>query len=121
MVILYAAALVCYEPSISFTPLINIYGNPFEQALLPVGGKSFSGIALTPAYQTGDGYLEQVFTNIVVASLPDSPETFWLLPVPGIIGIPNTSPVIQQYDLTDNMVFVAVQNEHGIPRSHSTG
>jgi hypothetical protein len=102
-----------FGSSTAFSPIINLYGSPFENALQFLGGESFTGVALTPAYQTSDGFLEQVFTNIVVFASPENPDAIQLQNVPAIIGIMPAAPGVQQYDVTDNIVFVAVEGNLG--------
>jgi len=110
---LVCGASCSFESSIVFSPIINQFNSPFENALQYLGGESLTGIALTPAYQASDGYLEQVFTNIVVFAPVDNPDAIQLRNVPVIIGITPSAPGIQQYDVTDNMVFVTVEGELG--------
>lgn len=102
-----------YTPQIAFTPLLNEYNSTFSDWLNGFGGEAFSGVALTPVYPASDGGLEQVFTNVVVYSPADAPHAISLRPLPETIGIRYAEPVTQQFDITDNMVFVQVSGERG--------
>jgi hypothetical protein len=110
---LVCGASCSFESSMEFSPIIDLYGSPFTNALQYLGGESLAGVALTPTYQASDGYLEQVFTNIVVFASAENPDTIQLRNVPAIIGVMPSAPGSQQYDVTDNMVFIAVEGELG--------
>ena len=49
-------------------------------------GATFTGFALSDAYLTPDNYLEQVFENVVVVSVPDQPGEVCLRDVPERLG-----------------------------------
>jgi len=50
-------------------------------------GPDFTGFALTDSYQTPDGYLEQVFENVVLLIDPDHPGRVFLRPITNVLGI----------------------------------
>ncbi len=102
-----------YNPAMEFAPLLNEYDSIFSTWLDDYGGEAFSGVALTPVYHASDGSLEQVFTNVVVYSPADAPQEIILRPLPQSVGIQITQPVNQQFDITDNMVFVQVSENMG--------
>ncbi len=102
-----------YTPPIAFEPILDLYPSSFTIALQSLGGEAFSGIPLTPVYTATDGNLEQVFTNIVVFASPDTPDNIQLRPVPPVIGVQPGAMTTQQYDITDNMVFVQVDGGLG--------
>ena len=49
-------------------------------------GADFTGFALTEPYQASDGYLEQIYENLVLAVKPEHPELVALLPLPELTG-----------------------------------
>ena len=102
-----------YLPPVNFDPILDLYPSSFIAALHAYGGEAFSGIPLTPVYTASDGSLEQVFTNIVVFAGADDPGTVMLRPLPSVIGVQPGAMVEQQYDITDNMVFVHVDGGLG--------
>lgn len=102
-----------YVPPVSFKPILDLYPSSFISALQSLGGEAFSGIPLTPVYSAADGNLEQVFTNIAVYASPDDPEKIRLRSVPAVIGVQPGAMTTQQYDITDNMVFVQVEGGLG--------
>jgi hypothetical protein len=74
-------------------------------------GPDFTGYALTDAYQTPDGYLEQVFENIVLLIAPEHPGRVFLRPITKVLGIfpdPMQSPSSEE-----GMNFYPVQGNRG--------
>lgn len=102
-----------YTPPIAFEPILDLYSSSFPTAIQYLGGEAFSGIPLTPVYTAPDGNLEQVFTNVVVYASSDELESIRLRPVPSIVGVQPGAMTSQQYDITDNMVFVQVNGGLG--------
>jgi len=102
-----------YVPPVSFKPILDLYPTSFAAALQSLGGEAFSGIPLTPVYTAADGNLEQVFTNIALYASPGTPENVQLRHVPSVIGVQPGVMTTQQYDITDNMVFVQVEGGLG--------
>lgn len=102
-----------YIPPVNFDPILDVYNSSFTKAIQMLGGEAFSGIPLTPEYTATDGNLEQVFTNIVVFADASNQGAVMLRPVPSIIGVHTGVMVEQQYDITDNMVFVRVEGDLG--------
>ena len=66
----------------------------FEDAVARLGA-DYTGFAITEADQTPDGYVEQVFENIVLVSDPDTPSRVFVRPIVEDLGIkadPLTTP-----------------------------
>ena len=49
-------------------------------------GADFTGVAITEAYKTPDGYTEQVFENVVLVSDPENPNHVFLRPIVEALG-----------------------------------
>lgn len=82
----------CRKIADEFGP-IDIYQHIAPEFVNAVSrlGPTFTGFAISADYLTPDGYLEQVFENIVLVSDPDQPGGVILRPVPIQLGyIPET-------------------------------
>ncbi len=66
--------------------LPNVTDQHFTQAVTRLG-IDFTGYAISDAYRTPDGYIEQVFSNVVLVADPQSPSRVFLRPVTESIGI----------------------------------
>ena len=58
-------------------------------------GADFTGFAIKEAYQTPDGYTEQVFENVVLVSDPENPNRVFVRPIvesPGVQSRPPYGP-----------------------------
>ncbi len=89
------------------------YLQPFLSALTIMGGVPDFGEPLGEPYSASDGYMEQVYSNVVLYSPPDRPETAGLRPLPVLLGMPTTPPGPQLYDTSDGVAFVKVQGDLG--------
>jgi len=73
-------------------------------------GDDLTGFALSDSYSTPDGYIEQVFENIVLVADPNQPGRVFLRPITKSIGIlpdPFTEPLGDP-----EYIFYPVQGEH---------
>jgi hypothetical protein len=67
--------------------LVNTPGDrPFRDKVNELGS-DFTGFALTEPYQAEDGFVEQIYENIVLAMDPKNPSDVFLRPLPEEIGI----------------------------------
>ena len=74
-------------------------------------GPDLTGYALTPAYTTPDGAIQQVFDHLVLTIHPQEPEQITLLPVPEKLGILPEPP--QPSTNNPNMAFFPVEGNLG--------
>ncbi len=74
-------------------------------------GADFTGFALTPAYETPDGFVEQVFENVVLVMDPQQPRRIFLRAVTERLGYLPEAPVSASAD--PDMVFVPLQGKRG--------
>jgi hypothetical protein len=94
-------------------PSTNPYLQPFLSALTLMGGVPDFGQPLGDPYTASDGYMEQVYSNVVLSSPPDRPEQAQLRPLAVLLGMPTTPPGPQVYDESNGVVFVKVQGSLG--------
>ena len=73
-------------------------------------GPQFTGNAIGEAYQTPDGYLEQVFENVVLVSDPGQPSRVFLRPITESLGIFPDPPVERRND--PEFYFYPTQGEN---------
>ncbi len=89
------------------------YLQPFLSALTLMGGVPDFGEPLGEPYSASDGYMEQVYSNVVLYSPPDRPEAAQLRPLAVLLGMPTTPPGLQLYNEADGVVFIKVQGTLG--------
>jgi hypothetical protein len=79
-------------------------------------GLALTGLPLGSPHKTADGYLEQVYENIVVITDPQNLQYFQLRPLPEMLGVEAT-PLVQQID-DPRMVFYPIEGNlgHNVPR-----
>jgi hypothetical protein len=79
-------------------------------------GQALTGLPLGSPHKTADGYLEQVYENIVVITDPQNLQYFQLRPLPEILGVEANS-LVQQID-DPRMVFYPIDGNlgHNVPR-----
>jgi len=82
----------------------------FAEAVARLGA-DFTGFALTPAYETPDGYVEQVFENVVLVVDPQQPRQIFLRAITARLGYLPDTPAFPSPD--PDMVFVPVQGKRG--------
>ena len=97
----------------------------FKEAVARLGA-DYTGFAIKEAYQTPDGYTEQIFENVVLVSDPENPKRVFVRPIIESLGIkadPLTSPSgkdgFEFYPLQDGLgynipkIFVDYIARHG--------
>jgi hypothetical protein len=89
------------------------FSTPFQRILDRMGGTAVFGNPLAEPVQTTDGFMEQVYENVVVYSLPDNPASIAFRPLAKILNMPMHQPSQKKYDRRDNVIFYPVQGELG--------
>ncbi|MCE1253372.1 MAG: hypothetical protein LWX83_07465, partial [Anaerolineae bacterium] len=98
---------------ITFDPLKKAIDTPFATGLEKIGGLKTSGQALTQAYSTADGALEQVYENVVVYAPADKMDEIHLRPLARSLSMISTEPGPKKYGIDQNVIFYPVQGELG--------
>ncbi|MCI0519333.1 MAG: hypothetical protein L0Z70_03655 [Chloroflexi bacterium] len=83
----------CQDPGFSIPLTVPV---PIHQRFLgPVErlGAGFTGSAIKEAYETADGYIEQVFSNVVLISEVGKPRRVSLRPITQSLGMSRETPV----------------------------
>jgi hypothetical protein len=83
----------------------------FKEAVARLGA-DFTGFAITEAYQTPDGYTEQVFENLVLVADPETPSHVFVRPIVKSLGY-KADPLTQNsgkkgdefYPVTDGLGY----------------
>jgi hypothetical protein len=86
---------------------------PFLNALTLMGGIPDFGKPLSEAQTASDGYLEQVYQNVVLYAPTDQSDSARLRPLPIILGMPTTQPGPQVYNEANGVIFITVQGNLG--------
>ncbi len=81
----------------------------FNEAVTRLG-IDFTGYAITDAYRTPDGYIEQVFANVVLVVDPQQPSRVFLRPVTECIGM-LSAPLVESSSIP-GFYFYPVQGEN---------
>jgi hypothetical protein len=92
------------KPPGSGVPAPIIYPG-FLPGIVRMNGFKFIGDPLTRPYQTGDGYVVQVFANVVIRAPLDQPGAIELMPLARQVGMIVQEPVRKQYDKPEGVVF----------------
>jgi hypothetical protein len=92
------------QPPGSAVPAAIIHPN-FLPGLARMDGFKVIGEPLTRPYESGDGYVMQVFTNVVVRAPLDQPGVMELAPIARQLDMIAMEPVRKQYDKPDGVVF----------------
>lgn len=82
----------------------------FAEAVARLGA-DFTGFALTQAYETPDGFVEQVFENVVLVVDPQHPRRIFLRAVTERLGYLADTPVFPSPD--PDMIFVPLHGKRG--------
>jgi hypothetical protein len=88
------------------------YAQPFLNTILLLGGIPDFGQPLTQPYIAGDGFLEQIYQNVVLYSPPDRPDLVHLRPLSLVLRL-NTTPGAQQYGESNGVIFYPTQGNLG--------
>jgi hypothetical protein len=94
---------------------VSIAESPFREAVSRLGPE-FTGFPLTNAYLTHDGFIVQIFENIVLLANSDTPNRVSALPLTEKLGILPEPPTLPK-DTLEN-IFVPVDGTLGynVPR-----
>lgn len=87
--------------------------SPFVAALERYGGMAIFGRPLNEPTVAADGYLEQVFENVIVYAPVDQPAQFHFRPLPFQVGIPAIVPGKQRYGVAENVIFYTIDGVLG--------
>jgi len=111
---LWKCASSCMPPS-------SLPQDSFVEPPLPVApefrkaverlGQSFTGFALSTAYTASDGATEQVFENVLLATLPGKNGQVFLCPLPVKLGI--SPEPFEPASSKDNMFFYPINEASG--------
>jgi hypothetical protein len=111
---LWKCASSCMPPS-------SLPQDSFVEPPLPVApefrkaverlGQSFTGFALSTAYTASDGAIEQVFENVLLATLPGKNGQVFLRPLPVKLGI--SPEPLEIASSKDNMFFYPISEVNG--------
>ena len=85
----------------------------FMSGITRMDGFKIIGDPLTRPYETGDGYVVQVFANVVARAPLDQPGAMELMPLARQLDMIVMEPVHKQYDKPDGVVFYS-QNEDAV-------
>jgi len=98
------------SPGNSSVVLPNHIGEEFQEAVSRLG-PGFTGFAISKPYYTPDGYLEQVFENMVLVIDPESPGSVILRSVTSSLGYLPDPPVLPKDG--DVYTFITATGEKG--------
>ncbi len=86
---------ICTDATpVSGIPSEAVYSEPFVKDILRLG-TDLTGNAVSSYYRTPDGYIEQVYTNVVVRAALQPPYRVTLQPLPSWVGYNDNSPYFQ--------------------------
>jgi hypothetical protein len=113
--------MLCYDAQaaevtrFTFTAVAPItqFSTPFQRMLDRMGGTAIFGKPLADPVHTSDGFIEQVYENVVVYSPPDNPNSIAFRPLAKILNMTMHQPSQKKYDRRDNVIFYPVQGELG--------
>ncbi len=90
--------------------------DPHFIAFVDQVGSDFTGFAITDAFQTNDGKIQQVFENLALEYIPNQDPAVVLMNIPTSIGILSEQMVNKTSQV--DQVFIPIKGEkgHNIPR-----
>ncbi len=95
------------------TPQYPEISSPFGTSLERIGGMQTFGRPLTHPYDTSEGYLEQVYENVVVYAPQNNLSDIHLRPLPELLDLKSNPPGTKVYGVEQNMVFYTTSGELG--------
>jgi hypothetical protein len=108
----YTCKTECQSISGNFIPIASV-ASPFWEPMQLLGGYEVFGMPISEPYVAADGFLEQVFENVVVYAPVGEPEEMLFRPLPFLVGIPAIQPGLRRYGIEDNVIFYATDGELG--------
>jgi hypothetical protein len=108
----YTCKTECQIDAGNFIPIASV-SSPFWSPLQILGGFEVFGMPMSEPYIAADGFLEQVFENVVVYAPVGEPEEMLFRPLPFLVGIPAIQPGTRRYGVEDNVIFYAIDGELG--------
>jgi hypothetical protein len=108
----YTCETECQATPGNFIPNTSV-SSPFWEPLQLLGGYQVFGMPISEPYVAADGFLEQVFENVVVYAPVGEPGEMLFRPLPFLVGIPAIQPGPRRYGVAENVIFYATDGELG--------
>jgi hypothetical protein len=102
----------CINPSSPEGKVVLPFQNDqhLQKWILSVG-IDYSGFAISPSYRDDEGFIRQIFENMILYYHPQDPGQVFIMALPEILGLLPETPKSQQ--VREGMTFIPVQGNFG--------